>query len=676
MKNDELFFDEDLTDDSSENNVVEDTEKSSEEVENIEESSEKAEIGVESSNTEEPVVTKPSAREERLKREKVKGLKIPNIKHKKALAIGLGVIVVGCICYFIFRPKETYFDDVNKVTSATLGTYQYVLDVRTSEHKDVKVKASDVTKSDLSNLKSAEDTESTEQETDIAKQKESEGGKHNRSISDSWTNKDNILATDWKYPNYKLVIDEQTTSLKPYTCYYKVSLVTEYFNDVLTEVYCIDGNYYINIEQLRYWLRQSKDSYFLDLGNNLPDGSKWLVIPQKEFNYASRYAESNEKSGTSSIYRIDRKVNAIISIIFNQVNAYSDKGSLSSQGTTKYFSLKNPDNVVKGIKTMVENSGNTYSDYLSSVKDCVDDMEQAENERDNVIAAFSNLVLDFNNIKAKDVNLDMQGMTRNYNDSEGNPVTEVVMNTAFTSGVTDFRINFFMSHSDALPDIKIPLGSTISIKDYANPELISDTINSIIDYLNFTDIKTEVQLDMTPENAQKQLDEKVVDMINETGLVYATKHNLPEIIKNYTKYDKNDKLKEIIEFYNKESVEETKTIENIVSSRSTSLSGTLENSLTYTVAINNTETNDKLFVLDLNVSGGNVKTNDFNLISSDGNIYPCNNTDVLLSYNENFDTFDAVDETNAHARLYFVIDKTNTNISLQYKDKILGDLTR
>lgn len=568
---------------------------------------------------------------------------------KQKLTIGgtiVGVIALMLVVkLFFFTDKGSYFADVKNIVTSDLGSFEYVFDIRTSEYKEQKIEASDYTQSELEGL---ENSDKVETETG-----DKEEGKHQGSIKDDWGNKDNISTDEWKYPNYKLVIKGQTLSTSPHKAYYNISLVTEYFNDALTEIYVIDGKYYINIEQLRYWLSQSQDAYLVSLGKELVEGSNWLVIDEKDFAYASRYAEDGEERNITSLFTLKENITTMANILLSNLENSVSSDSLSIQDNMKYFTLKNPADVIKKFKSLTVNSGDLYDVYIKNAYS-EEDLKLVKKEKDNFIVALSDLAMIFN---TKNVMLDMQGMTRTYSDNEGNNVIEATLNTAFSDGVVDYRVNISMLRSSKVSEITAPKGSSVNAKDYnSDIELLT---NKLIDYFNFTDIKTEVKLNTTVDSIRKDIDNSFIKLFNETGLVYVTENNFETILKEYAEYDKDDKLEALVtEYYDllkQEDVEVEQGKEKIE---------TLSWGTDYKVDKNNELSNDKLLVYTLT---GDLDPTLFSIKDGD-NLYPCNNTTILTSYDKNFE----IPENS----LCFVISNSVNEFELYYDNELLGKLTR
>lgn len=466
---------------------------------------------------------------------------------KKKILIGVGVAVIVIIILLIviakFNNKPTYFNDVNKILSDDVGSFSYIIDVRTNKHDKSQKDSKSLSESELSELKNDNTVQEKEEETNSSE----DSTKHQSSITDTWDSKDNVSVSDWKYPNYKLTISGQTTSVKPYKAYFKIDLVTEYFNDNLTEVYCDEGKNYINMEQLRYWLTHSKDAYFVKLGKSIPEGSKWLVINDKDFNYKSRYSEDNEKHYIRGMNNIVDRSKNIVKLLFNALSNNISSSDTKEESGMKYLIIDSPE--AFGVaKELISNSSALFDSYLNTLSK--DAKKEFSSEKDNVIKAISPLFESISCVSNPDISV--RGQTRNYTNNAGNSVTEATFNTAVKTNKTDYRVNITLSRSGSLEELEIPSGSTIDYKDYkaSNEGLVSNVFNKIIDYLNFTNIKTEMKLKPALTDLDTIIKDYYIDLINETGLVYITRSNFDDIISSYKNYDKDSKLESIVASYN------------------------------------------------------------------------------------------------------------------------------
>ena len=622
----------------------------------------------------------------------MKFLKTKKRKVIFGIAIGVLLLVIILMISSLFKRKSNYFDDINAIVNSDLGTFKYVIDVRTSEHaKDTEIKADSV---DINNIENVTLEDETKAEKDE--------GSHSSSFNKDWNNKDQIKANDWQYPNYKLTIEGVTTSLDPYTTQIKISLATEYFNDILTELTCLDGNYYMNIEQLRYWLVQSQDSYLVSLGKSIPEGSKYLVIPESDFVFYSRYAEADEfeDSAVAGLPNITRRLKNTLLTVVNKVSSGVDSKCVYTSSGINYFIVDDGSDVLSAIKFCALNSGDFYTSVLSNSKSTYTEegYVQALKEKDNIIYALQGLanylqITDFDSI-----NLSVQGASRRYSNSKGNDVVEATLNTAMTAKNVDYRVNCSLMRSDDSAEILVPQGSQIGFDKYGDKNLIRETLNKICDYLNVTGIKTSVSLALNSENIKDLVIDKFIELVNAQGTAdfYLTRNNYMQFVEKYINYKEtadsteNEKanaklVADFCDSMNKVTgnmVKYVKKDEAIIVDKYTKAEGKI-NGVDATFTVNAEASKSNLLVINavfkntgdeeatINLTDISIKT----LLSSS---YPCNNEIVLRDYDNNFDFSNVHKEVKvadeATETLYFVLQSDTGHMDIWYEDTNIGEI--
>lgn len=618
-------------------------------------------------------------------------------KQKVIFGIVAGVLLLIIILMIssLFKSKSNYFDDIDAIVNNDLGTFKYVIDVRTSEHtEDTEIKADSVDINNIENVTLEDETK--EEDTN------SNDGSHSGSFNDNWNNKDQIKATDWQYPNYKLTIEGVTTSLDPYTTQIKISLATEYFNDILTELICLDGNYYMNIEQLRYWLVQSQDSYLVSLGKAIPEGSKYLVIPESDFVFYSRYAEVDEieDSAVVGLPNITRRLKNILLTVTNKVSQEVDSKCVYTSSDINYFIVDDGSDVLNAIKFCALNGGDFYTSVLSNSKKTYTEKgyAQALNEKDNIIYALQGLtnylqIVDFNS-----TNLSIQGASRRYSNSKGNDVIEATLNTAMTANNVDYKVNCSLMRSGDTAEILVPQGSQISFDKYVNKSLIRETLNKICDYLNVTCIKTSVSLDLTTENIRDLVIDKFIELVNAQGTAdfYITRNNYMQFVEKYINYKEtkdsteNEKAnaKLVADFcsdLNKVTGNMIKYIEKdeeVVVDKYTKVESQI-NGVDITLTVDEEASKSNLLVVDAVFKNTvdeevTIKLTDISVKTLLSSSYPCNNEIILRDYNNNFDFSNVHKEVkvtgDATEKLYFVLQSDTGYMDIWYGDTNLGEI--
>ena len=404
---------------------------------------------------------------------------------------------------------------MTSIFSNELGSFKYTFDVRTGEKGSLISEVTNVDSSvgELNEVENAESTEGQEkiEKDDIAKQDET---KEQKNEFQSWDKYADIKVADWQYPNYQITIEGCTMSLEPLKTDFTVSLATESYNSKFTEVVVIDGNYYIDVESMYNWYKNSGDSYLMSIGSSLPNGSKWLVIDEKDFRFPSSYAEEGEKelSEATSIKEMYQRF--LVALLTSESTIKNAMGTTGMQTGADTVNLNlNGDSAVtllKTIKGVADKSGDFYSSVIASGKEkglyTEDQYKQAIREKDNFIEAISPLNLILNTTDLSATGLKVSGSARKYTNSSGNTVIEGTLGYQFSSETTDHIVKVTGFRSGDTKDIELPSGSQMK----EDMQIFVDAINSSVAYFNTTAIKTSVQLDINPTTISEDILEKFI----------------------------------------------------------------------------------------------------------------------------------------------------------------------
>ena len=174
--------------------------------------------------------------------------KLLNFIKRNTLLVVLGVVIlllgVFVIKTVFFGGGSDFYTPTENIFKNELGTFKYVLDVRTGAKGTVikEVSSSDTSVDDLNNL-AADDTEAQNAETEVddyiddMQPDQIDDADSSKNLV-NWADSANVKTGNWKYPNYKITIEGCTTSLEPLTTKFDISIATEYWNDKFTEVIC------------------------------------------------------------------------------------------------------------------------------------------------------------------------------------------------------------------------------------------------------------------------------------------------------------------------------------------------------------------------------------------------------------------------------------------------------
>ena len=636
--------------------------------------------------------------------------KLPKFLTNKKIAIPCGVVLViilGLVAKTILGGggKMNYYDTMANLFTNELGSFTYTIDVRTGEKGSLitEKKSSTASVDELSSVENADTTttESTEKQ-DIAKQETETTEKASKNEFQDWDKYADVKTGNWQYPNYKIVISGYTTSLEPLTTDFTVNLVTANYNDKFTEVVCIDGNYYFDVESMYNWLKSSGDSYLINLTDKMSNGSKWLVIPESEFKIPSRYAEDGEKDlsyCTSLKTMYERFLVALTSTKSTLANNLGSTG-MSSNKDTVSVSLAGSDatNILKAFKGITTQSGDWYDSLLATGVDkklyTKDEYKQAVREKDNVMEALSDLATYLNITDLSSQNLAVQGSARSYTNGKNNATIEGSLAVNYSTDTTDYIIQFSGLRSGDTDDIKLPQGSQTKVID----DSYLGSFNSLVDYLNITPIKTSVQLEINPTTISDGVIEKFIDLVNDTGTAgeWITKDNVYKFIEKYASF------KETSETTNDDKVN-AKLVSDLADAMNEIVGGVVitkevqaeekveqypevntQDTGVYTKIKYDSEKSDSqvaVFHVEAINKGDEtvtVDTTNFSLRTLLNSVYPSNNETLIHNYDNTFDMSKLVKSIELPSKgwaefdLYFVISDDTGHMDMYFGDTNLG----
>lgn len=474
------------------------------------------------------------------------------LKRDKLIKIGIGcgialVVILVMILVKVLggsKSETNFYDILTGLFTNEQGSFTYNFEVQTSPKGEVPIEFD----SETSTTEASTEEASTEYVAEVPVEDTSES-KHDLV---AWNGSKDAEIFSWDYPSYHISISGCTMSVDPLEMQFEVSIKTQYYNNVFTDVIVKDGNYYINVEAMRNWLTSSKDSYLISVGSKLPNGSKYLKIPAEEFAVPSRYAENSEKdlSKAHSIMTLYRRFVSDYKLALNQVrNSVGEAGLIDSEGKLG-INLSGADavKVLGVVKSIAEKQGDFYSARVENYKSAglVDESQYAQmmREKDNVITAFHDLAVYMNIADLNAMNPQISGLAQQYQNGSGANVIEVTsLRMTFSGEKRDYFIAFSGRREGSGATITAPDSSTFTRDGMSSPDLIQLTIADMMDYFNVSPVKLSQQLELTPENIVTDAKQRFCDMVNDYGYYNKTLtlENWQEFFDKYTNFrvDKN-----------------------------------------------------------------------------------------------------------------------------------------
>lgn len=627
------------------------------------------------------------------------------LKNKKVI-IPVGVVLLLIILLILKSvlfggSSLNYYDTLSSIFTNELGSFTYTIDVRTGEKGSLITQTTTTTVDDLNSIESAEG--STEESTEATAEETTETEDINSAFVD-WDKYADTKTGNWKYPNYQITISGTTMSLDPLETDFTISIATENYNNVFTEVVCFDGNYYFDVESMYNWFTNSEDSYLQEIGATLPNGSKWLVIPESEFQLVSRYAEDGEieLSYVTSLKTLYERGLVVLSGVKSYVQSYVGETGMTSSDTTTSIKLSGTDatGFVNAIKKIAVNSGDFYTSVISTgySNGLYDDTQykQAVREKDNIIEALYDLGTYLQITDAEDLGLVVEGSARTFTNGYNNNQIEASLAFQYSTDTADHIIQFTGIRSGDTAEITLPEGS----QSTENNSVFIESINNLVDYFNTTLIKTNVQLELTPDNMAKELLQSFADLVNETGSSedYIRLTNVHDFIEEYATAiigltaSENDYIN--VQLVNDLAVAINDIMGGVVVETEAVVEEEVEqyptiewsnSGVDYTFSYNADDSTASILVIDveaINKSDADVTFNltDFSARTLLNSIYPANNETLLLNEDNIFDMSLLTSETTLTAhewgtyKLYIVLSNDDGHMDLYYGETNLGSV--
>lgn len=604
----------------------------------------------------------------------------------KYLVIGVaGVVIVGAVAIGIKGGNTTNFLDVtNTLLTQTTGKYRYVLDVRTSQSKGATSSTKEETQEELEELEASTDVD------EIVK-------KYQDKKKDfvNWEGKNGVEDSDWKFPKYKIVFEGNVKSVEPLEMNMDISLVTNSFNDKLTQIVVKKDKTYIDMEQLRYWLMNSKSSVLVKLGQTVPDGTKWVKYKGDAFNLRSTFAEDSEADASreSNLIKLYGRLVNVIQVAERGISI--DKSCFSSENSTYKLNLagNNAKKALEGVKYVVDNIGEVHH---SAIKQDLSNKlltkaqyAQADNETDNIVSAFKGVSSYLASADLDGMGLQATGTARVYKDDSNAKVYESSLSTQFTANNVDYNVAVELYKALKVDKIEEPTQSVINASDNVtlgnDKDFIYDYFVVILDYLNISGVDVTKHLALTVDNVKTDAYKSFVKIINDknksdSNFSPITVQTLPDYIKKYRTLEvtqstsKQDKANKelVLEFLDKfKDIIPAETSEqdtDAVLKDADRFPLILFENKQYKVFVNFDSKNSdaKLLKYDctfINKTNKQItfKTHDFCLKNTRNSKYPANDLSLITEHNSDFKKSNLVESINlpskgyATGSLYFVL---------------------
>lgn len=618
----------------------------------------------------------------------------------KIVAVIVLVLLITVVTKMCGKSSDdTYLTITDKLVSQPVGSFRYVLDVRTNKHTDKSKEQSD----DVSDIA---DLEKIEANADVDKVLEEYQQADKEFVS--WSNKEGVEVVNWDYPKYKIILEGNVKSVAPLEMNMSLSLATNYFNDALTDIVVKDDKTYVNIEQLRYWLVSSKDESLIRLGESLPESAKYVEYEGDAFNLYSTFAENSEVDLTreSDLVNMFKRFLVVMKATVPRLSISSD--CLTNDSGIYKLNITGDNSValLKSIKSMSLGVGDYYKGLIATqYKNKLlteEQYKQAKKQVDNVSSAFTNFNTKLGVLDLSKLDLRVSGNARTYTGGKGSEVYESSLAFQFSTESTDYSVALQLSKSSSVSDVKLPSESTTSIDSFNDKDFVEKSLLQVFNYLNITGIDLEKQLEITPTSLKSDLVKGFVKLVNEVNaddedFRNITESTLSDYIDTYRNFEVKDGSSES-DILNATLVSDfLKEFEVFIpseKSQSSESSGVSDDSRFSSVVYENDDfriyaefdkdssntrcVQVKCYILNKTNKKLKLNTSDFTLQTMLSSKYPANYQSLLEEYDNEFDMSKAPATIEVDANgytetsLYFVIANGLEYMDMWYQGEKLG----
>lgn len=645
-------------------------------------------------------------------------LKKPSKKVIIGVTAGAVLLIGGGIAFNVLKDDTNYYSVWKSVVDNDLGTFRYVVDVRSNPHDEEQVDMADggASQEDLNDMESADGAEketsggeTVESQQKIKEQTDTEQeGKtwddivgEKGKVSDSWSSATGADNGAWKYRNYQIVIEGNTNSTDPMESTFNITLVTENLNDKLTTVTILDDKMYVDLEQMRNWLHSSGDANFISIANKIPDNAKNMVIPLEDVKIPSPYAEDGEDENSAGVMDTYHKFSETVSYLIDSVHSSIGNKGLSKQDDRYSLNLKGGDaeGIVDFLIGAAKNRSSIFSSIVANLRGTISEEQQKAMmaEKDNFLAGTDEFYRTMMTGDFDDLGLEVVGTARQYEGGKGYDNIEATLQAGYTYNGIDYNITIDGSRTGSGSEIKVPDGAETSMSQDTFWEVYQD----ILDYLNFTNIDLSKQLLLTPDKISEDTLAEFVDLVNSTEATETklTIETAPVFLEKYVGYEEtaesspsdvvNAQLaNDFMDAINKLQVDGATGGSSSESEESIDQFRTVNSSVGDLGIIgiyNEEESTSKMGVIDItlmNNSDKEIEVNlaDFSLQTALSSKYPCNNETTLHDYDNKFDTSKLESTVKVPAngfsqhKLYVVMTNGLEYMDLFYGNDKVGDI--
>ena len=332
----------------------------------------------------------------------------------------LVVVLVVVLKNVMADKKINFWSVTSEMVEADHTQYNYTLTIDTSDKtSDSSSSSNTMSKEDVENIEAEGDTEEDATKsasgTGVSVESDIEYNINNSHFSNVWSDASGV--EDYTDTNVKCTLEISGYSEGDN---FKTTLKLGCNDDTskdLFDIIFVDGTYYIGVGNFKDGLKNSGVGSLVKLGNDLPDGVRYLTISEKDFVVLTGL---NEKSGKGYLRTRDGAIEMLqrsIDAFLGKIETYTDKKDLKKQkqddsvtcgftcadsgvifGALKNYLAYNTDNYKTQINDMVKDKYISEDDKTIALSE-VDNLSKFSSKYLEVINAMSNEEIKASGIK-------------------------------------------------------------------------------------------------------------------------------------------------------------------------------------------------------------------------------------------------------------------------------------
>ncbi len=318
------------------------------------------------------------------------------------------IVVVIIVSKLASNSKVNFWSLTDEMVNADHTTYNYTLTIDTGKATEGdKEESTDVSQSDVENIQAEGTQDETVSGASVSGGNNIEYNINSNHFSNVWSDASGV--EDYTDTDIKCTLEiSGYTEGKNFKTSLKLGCNGNGATDLFNVVF-VDGTYYIGVGDFKEGLKNSGVGNLVKLGNDLPDGVRYLTIPEKDFVVLTGM---NEKSGAGYLKTRDGAVEMLqrsIDVFLGKIQTYTSKDNLKKSkdenSVTCGFTCAESPVIYDALKNYLAYNTENYRSQIDAMVEggyiTKEDKDKALSEVDN-LANFSSKYLEVINAMSEE----------------------------------------------------------------------------------------------------------------------------------------------------------------------------------------------------------------------------------------------------------------------------------